>query len=145
MEERQQDIRHLFVYASLRSGFHNPAYRYISDFFISEGEAITAGCFYDRGNYPVAIPNTEGRHILGELYQIKDPASFPWVLNQLDDYEGLNTEPGEASPYRRAIATVMMLGKPIDAWVYWYNGDTSGLPVIQTGDILHYLQGLHKP
>jgi gamma-glutamylcyclotransferase (GGCT)/AIG2-like uncharacterized protein YtfP len=138
-------IHHLFVYASLRSGFHNPAYRYISDFFMPEGEAITGGCFYDRGNYPVAIPDTAGRHILGELYRIKDLASFPWVLEQLDDYEGLNTEAGEKPLYRRAVTTVMMLGKPINAWVYWYDGDTTGLPVIQTGDILHYLQGLHKP
>jgi len=25
------------------------------------------------------------------------------------------------------------------AWIYWYNGDVSGKPVIESGDVLQYM------
>ena len=44
------------------------------------------------GAYPAAIPTTDEKFIVGELYVIKSPAEFSYAIEQLDDYEGLNVE-----------------------------------------------------
>src|SRR5690606_28796804 len=97
----------LFVYGSLRSGFPNTAYEYISRYFqlVSPGEI--KGALYDMGEYAVAVPAAGDGTIKGELYQIKDPDEFYWALGQLDDYEGVSPEPGETALYRRDQAEVL--------------------------------------
>jgi gamma-glutamylcyclotransferase (GGCT)/AIG2-like uncharacterized protein YtfP len=43
--------------------------------------------------------------------------------------------------YRREIAKVYKEdGTLDDAWIYWYNGDVSGKPVVDSGDILSYIK-----
>lgn len=135
----------LFVYGSLRSGFRNPAYSYLTKHFIYLGEAVVKGRFYDKGEYPVAIPVSGDAFIQGELYQLNNPAEFNWVIEQLDDYEGVNVEPGETPLYRRDLVTVFQEGSPSDAWIYWYNGRIDNLPEVPVGDVLKYLQMKNKP
>ena len=92
------------------------------------------------GDYPAAIPGNHGT-IKGELYQIKDADEFYWALGQLDDYEGISPEPGEAALYRRDITEAALhTGEKMTAWVYWYNGDVTGRPHVASGDILQYLR-----
>lgn len=129
----------LFVYGSLRSGFRSPVYEYISRFFTFVGDATVKGKLYDLGEYPAAIPVTEDTFIKGELYTIKNEQEFSWAMGQLDDYEGVNVEEGEEKLYIRKITDVYLGGQVITAWVYWYNGDVTGKPVIASGDILEYL------
>lgn len=88
----------------------------------------------------VATPTEENYFIKGELYKLNiDNASF--VFGQLDDYEGLNPENGKAPMYRREIATVFADdGTMGEAWVYWYNGDVNGKPIIESGDVLEYIK-----
>ena len=138
-------IYHLFVYGSLRSGFKNPVYEYISRFFQLSGEAKVRGLLYDMGTYPAAVPS-EGEHfIIGELYEAKNPSEFSWAIGQLDDYEGVGAEADEVQHYRRELTTCYINGGMIQAWVYWYNGDVAGKPVITSGDVMDYLtQKLHK-
>jgi gamma-glutamylcyclotransferase (GGCT)/AIG2-like uncharacterized protein YtfP len=133
-------IYHLFVYGSLRRGFHSHAYEYISRFFNFVGEAKAKGKLYDLGEYPAAIPTLEEVFIKGELYFIQDPSEFSWAIGQLDDYEGVNVEEGEKQLYRRELADVYMNDKIIFAWIYWYNGEVNGKPVVASGDILEYMQ-----
>ena len=64
---------HLFVYGSLRSGFHSPAYEYISRYFDLVSEGKVKGKLYDMGEYPAAIPDNGDHYIIGELYVIKKP------------------------------------------------------------------------
>ena len=135
----------LFVYGSLRSGFRNPAYKYLSDFFILKGEAVVRGKFYDKGPYPVAIAVNDDHFITGELYEAKNSEGFEWAIAQLDDYEGLNVEPGEIPWYQRKLVTVYQNGQPSESWIYWYNQSVEGMPEIETGDILKYIQQLNKP
>jgi gamma-glutamylcyclotransferase (GGCT)/AIG2-like uncharacterized protein YtfP len=130
---------HLFVYGSLRSAFRSPAYEYISRFFDLIGEAKVKGSLYDMGEYPAAIPADDEVFIFGELYCIKKEDEFSWAIGQLDDYEGVNAEPGEPQLYRREIAGILINDKIIPAWIYWYNGDVSGRPHITSGDLLSYL------
>ena len=48
----------LFVYGSLRSGFRNPVYEYLTKYFHLLGEAVVKGKLYDQGEYPVAKATT---------------------------------------------------------------------------------------
>ena len=139
------DIYQLFVYGSLRSGFRNPVYEYLTRYFHLLGEAVVKGKLYDKEEYPVAAPTTEEKFISGELYAVNNPAEFSWAIAQLDDYEGLNVEEGEQPLYKREVVTAYQDGKPIQAWIYWFNGSTNGLPEIASGDLLQYLQQKNKP
>ncbi len=131
---------YLFVYGTLRSGFHNPAYEYISRYFDFFGNAKVKGRLYDLGEYPAATPTQDDAFITGELYIIKNEREFSWAIGQLDDYEGVVVESGEQRLYRREIADVFINDAIVPAWVYWYNGDLSGKPFISSGDIMDYLK-----
>lgn len=135
----------LFVYGSLRSGFRNPAYQYLTQHFHLLGEAVVRGKLYDNGAYPVAVETSGDDFITGELYVINNKDEFGWVLGQLDDYEGLNTEAGETPLYRRALADVFVNGQSNKAWVYWYNRNVECMKPIPVGDVLKYLQEKNKP
>lgn len=135
-----QGVFYLFVYGSLRSGFKSHAYEYISQFFELVGNAKVLGKLVDLGEYPAAVPAENEHYIVGELYKIKHENEFSWAFGQLDDYEGVAAEEDEIQLYRREIAEAEMNGNKIKAWVYWYNGDVTGKPVIASGDVLQYLQ-----
>jgi gamma-glutamylcyclotransferase (GGCT)/AIG2-like uncharacterized protein YtfP len=136
-----QEHHQLFVYGSLRKGFRHPAYDYISRYFSFVCNARIKGVLCDMGSYPAATPVTEESYITGELYSIKNEEEFSWALEQLDDYEGLHVETGEKPLFRREI-TIVYRGdnEKTQAWVYWFNGDTEGKPLIASGDVLEYLQ-----
>lgn len=135
----------LFVYGSLRSGFRNPVYQYLTKYFHLVGEAVVKGRLYDQGEYPVAIPSQDDKFISGELYAINDPMEFSWAIGQLDDYEGLNAEADEPVLYKREEVIAYQNGQPYKAWIYWFNGDVTGKPEIESGDLLQYLQQKNKP
>jgi gamma-glutamylcyclotransferase (GGCT)/AIG2-like uncharacterized protein YtfP len=128
---------YLFVYGSLRRGFHHPAYQYISEYFHFEGDATVRGRLYDLGQYPAAVPAAEGL-IMGELYRIRDENQYGWAFAQLDDYEGVCVEVGETQEYRREVTQVHCGGKELPAWIYWYARSVEGYPVVASGDVLEY-------
>ncbi len=128
----------LFVYGSLRRGFHSTAYEYISRFFSFVAEAKVKGKLFDMGEYPAAIPTSGNIFITGELYTIKQENEFPWAIGQLDDYEGLNAEADEIQLYRRELTEVYFNDQVTNAWIYWYNADVSGRPSIESGDLMNY-------
>jgi gamma-glutamylcyclotransferase (GGCT)/AIG2-like uncharacterized protein YtfP len=131
---------YVFVYGSLRSGFHSPAYQYISNYFNLFGEAKVKGKLFNTGEYPAAIPVEEDSFIKGELYLIKNENEFSWAIAQLDDYEGVVVEKDEQPLYRREMADVYINDAIVPAWIYWYNGDLSGKSLISSGDIMDYLK-----
>ena len=131
-------VYHLFVYGSLLSGFKSPAYEYISRYFNLVSPARIRGKLYDLGEYPAAVPTNDEVYITGELYLIKNEPEFSWALGQLDDYEGVTVEPGEAKLYKRELTTVYHNDESTMAWVYWYNSDVNNKTVVESGDILQY-------
>ncbi len=135
----------LFVYGSLRSGFRNPAYAYLTKYFHLLGEAVVKGKFYDNLTHPVAVPSAEESFIGGELYSVNNPEEFKWAVDQLDDYEGLNVEAGETPLYRREIVQAFQNGISSATWIYWFNGNVEGMKEITTGDVLKYLQQQNQP
>jgi gamma-glutamylcyclotransferase (GGCT)/AIG2-like uncharacterized protein YtfP len=134
--------RQIFVYGSLRSGFHHPAYEYISRYFVLIGNAKVKGSLYDMGEYPAAVPSDGDAFIVGELYAIKQADEFGWAIAQLDDYEGVNPGNGETPLYKREQTTVYINDTETQAWIYWFNGDVSGKTFIESGDVLQFIQ--HK-
>lgn len=133
-------VYQLFVYGSLRSGFRSPVYEYISRFFQFVGEAKVKGKLFDMGSYPAGISTNDDSFIIGELYRANEENEFSWAIGQLDDYEGVTVEPGEVKLYRREITEVYINNQVTSAWIYWYNGDVSGRPLITSGDLIQYLQ-----
>jgi len=128
------EIYNLFVYGSLRSGFRNPVYEYLTKYFHLLGEAVVKGKLYDLGNYPAAAATEEEKFISGELYTINNPKEFSWAIGQLDDYEGVNVAYDEVQMYYRAITDVYFNDQIIPSWIYWFNGDVSNKPLIASGD-----------
>lgn len=134
-------ITHLFVYGSLRSGFRNNAYQYLTKYFTLVGPAKVKGKLLDKGTYPVAIPTNEEKFIIGELYRINNIDELDWAIEQLDDYEGLNVEQGETPLYKRETVAALHDSQQTDAWIYWYNSNTTELREITSGDVMQYLHG----
>lgn len=132
------EIYQLFVYGSLLSGFHHPAYGYISRYFTLIGPAKVKGKLFDMGEYPAAIPVNEDVWITGELYQLNNKEEFEYALCQLDDYEGVFPEAGETPLYRREPVNVVINDRDTLAWIYWYNQDILGKPLIVSGSVLEY-------
>jgi len=128
------------VYGSLRSGFRSPAYEYISRYFDLVGEGKVKGELYDLGTYPAARPTDNNKFIIGELYRIRNEKEFAWAIGQLDDYEGVNVAFDEMLLYRREITEVQIDNKITNAWIYWYVGDVKDKPVIDSGDVLQYME-----
>ena len=131
----------LFVYGSLRSGFRSNAYNYISKYFTLIGAAKAKGLLLDMGTYPVAIATTNDKFIVGELYEINDKNAFDFIMAQLDDYEGINVEADEVALYKRDIVDVYIDNTIASkAYVYWFCGDVSNKPIIESGDVLQYFE-----
>lgn len=132
------ETTYLFVYSSLRRGFQQITYHYLTQFFRFVSDGKVKGILSDMGDKPVATPVLSDLFIIGELYQL-NVKNGSYVFGQLDSYEGVTTDEGEPGQYRRAITTVYTGdGTEIEAWVYWYNGDVSEKPIIASGDVLQY-------
>src|SRR4051794_16941505 len=138
------NMTRLFVYGTLRKGFHQPAYEYLSKYFAFLSVAKVRGRLYDLGEYPAAIPVKEDCFVTGELYELKAADEFNWVIEQLDEYEGLNPEEGERPLYKRELADVFYENKIAKAWIYWYNQSLAGYPPISSGDIFDTMNNNNK-
>jgi gamma-glutamylcyclotransferase (GGCT)/AIG2-like uncharacterized protein YtfP len=131
--------KYLFAYSSLRKGFHQEKYAYVTKYFDLVCSGKARGIISDLGTELVATPAKDDCFIKGELFKLKNENDFSYVFGQLDDYEGLDIEEGEKPLYRREIVQVYKEnGTTADAWIYWYSGDVSGKSVIDSGDILSY-------
>ena len=136
---KNPEVYQLFVYGSLRSGFRSPAYEYISRYFDLIGEAKVKGELFDLGSCPAAKPTDKNKFIIGELYRTKNENEFSWAIGQLDDYEGVHVGFDETQLYRRDITEVHIDNNITNAWIYWYHGDVKDKPIIESGDVLLYI------
>lgn len=132
-----------FLYGSLRVGFRDPNYSYLSKYFHAKGEASVRGKFYFNGSTPVAV-QTETGLLTGDVYELNDPEDFKWVAVQLDDYEGLNVEAGETPLYKRELVSIDLDGKPAQAWIYWYNRPVADFIELDAAEIAAYLKEQSK-
>ena len=131
---------HLFVYGSLLSGFNQPAFEYIRQYFTLVGPAKVQGALYDLGSYPAAIPSNQELFIVGELYRLNNEDEYSWAFSQLDDYEGINNDGTEPSLYKREHVSVHLDGGTVTAWIYWYDGELANKPLLTSGDVADYFR-----
>jgi len=126
----------LFVYSSLLKGFHQDGFHYISQYFSRLTAAKVSGILSEVNGEQFATPSNSQSSINGELYQLNNPGDFSYVFGQLDDYEGLDVEPGERPPYYRALTKVLTdTGEETLAWIYWFNRDPEVQPALTAGDV----------
>lgn len=93
-----------------------------------------AGLLYDLGRFPGAVPGHGTVH--GELLRLRDPQ----VWARLDRYEGYDADREDDSLFvRRRIDLI----SPPDwtAWVYWFSGDPTGRPQVESGDWAAHVEG----
>lgn len=129
--------KHLFVYSSLRKGFHQASYNYVTQYFSLVSNAKIEGIVSDVDGKHFATPGVGNSFIIGELYKLNDELDFSYVFGQLDDYEGLIVEQGEQPLYRRELTQVYHDdGIVTDAWIYWFNGDVRGKSIATSGNIV---------
>ena len=137
----QLKSEYLFVYSSLMEGFKSREYDYISQYFSFVSNGKVKGILSDLGGIPVATPSSEDHFIKGELYQINNTEDFSFAIGQLDDYEGVRPEADEIQLYKRELTTVYKEDESaVNAWIYWYQGDVAGKPVITSGDVMEYIR-----
>jgi gamma-glutamylcyclotransferase (GGCT)/AIG2-like uncharacterized protein YtfP len=131
----------LFVYSSLRKGFHLEAYQYLVKYFTFISMGKVKGILIDSGTEPVAAPTDKETFIKGELYKLNNKEDFSWVFGQLDEYEGIVAAQDEKILYKRELTKVYKDdGSVTEAWIFWFEGDVSGKPAIDTEDALEYVK-----
>jgi gamma-glutamylcyclotransferase (GGCT)/AIG2-like uncharacterized protein YtfP len=122
------DSTHLAVYGTLRPGLALPEQPPELALMLSDrGPCVLAGVLHDLGAYP-GLRTGAGR-VIGQLYQLDDPAS---VFEILDVYEGFDPQAPEHSLYVRQ--QVPLLEPSLVAWVYLYNREPDPMSVISSGD-----------
>ena len=113
---------YVFVYGTLRKGFGNH-YLLRDSKFIGYGITKEKYSLYVDGiPYVVKIPNTQ---IKGEVYEVDKH-----TLDELDELEG------HPDFYRRELIDVIVNGKTIKAWIYFFPYPKGEL--IKSGDFKNW-------
>ena len=117
----------VFVYGGLMRSFN--LHHYVA-FAAFVARATTRGLLYRVGQYPGM---TDGEGIVhGELYRFGDIAVALEVLDEVEDYDPLDTD---GSLYVRSLRPVVTdAGSTLLAWTYLYNQDVKGLTLVRDGD-----------
>jgi gamma-glutamylcyclotransferase (GGCT)/AIG2-like uncharacterized protein YtfP len=123
---------HLFVYGTLRAAFDGPMALWLRRSAILVGAAMIGGALYRIADYPGLVLEPEGL-VHGDLFALPDVAA---TLAVLDDYEECTPHHPLPHEYRRVRRTVQAAAGPVEAWVYLFAFDTTGLPLIAGGDFL---------
>ena len=96
------------------------------------GEGFIFGRLYDLGDYPGAKLRSEANEkVFGKIFEL--PADRT-VLNKLDNYEGFDpARPAESLFVRKRTSINRSNRQRLNGWVYEFNGDVTGCPVIESG------------
>lgn len=113
-------------YGSLRRGFGAQELLGINARLRPLGTGRIAGTLVDCGEYPALVDGPGW--VAAEFYSAEDRT----VIATLDAYEDCHPARPDQSLYRREWRPVE--GPVSHAWVYVYNRDPAGLPVIPGGD-----------
>ena len=125
------DSHLLFVYGTLMRTAHNAQAQYFHQAASFLGPARWQGRLYLVSYYPGAVPSELTEDIVhGELWTLTDPQT----LALLDQYEECSPHDPLPHEYTRSIETVWLGEQVLNAWVYIYNRDTSGLKQIASGN-----------
>ncbi len=124
-------------YGSLRPGFGAQELLGIAGRLRRLGPGRIDGTLVDCGEYPALVDGPGS--IVADIHVAEDRT----VLATLDAYEDCHPGRPEDSLYRREWRPVD--GPVPHAWVYVYNRDPRGLPVIPGGDWARHRPGPGRP
>lgn len=135
---------YLFVYGTLRyqaarTADGEEAFNQLNQAASFIGVASMSGQLFEVDGYPgICYQSDADTHVLGDLYQVDDPAT---LFDVLDAYEECAAQFSEPHEYlRQRVPVIRGNGETVQAWVYLYNGSTDLLPVIASGDYLQWQQ-----
>jgi len=96
------------------------------------GPARVRGRLYDFGAYPGAIlDDSSDSSISGQVFELPDGD----LLASLDDYEAFDPEDGAGSLFVRVKRPVTLAdGRQVECWIYVFDGDPGGAPIVAGGD-----------
>jgi gamma-glutamylcyclotransferase (GGCT)/AIG2-like uncharacterized protein YtfP len=126
-----------FFYGTLMAGFDRRRRAGIDNKMTYRGRGAITAALFDLGIYPAAVPSTDGR-VWGEVYEFCEVDA---VLAALDDIEGYSPSDPDRSLYiRRSVPVTLEDGRPVNAWVYFYNAPLGAAPRIPSGDYLAHIR-----
>lgn len=130
-------MERVFFYGTLMTPFNRTGRLHIDRNLLYMGHGWIAAALFDLGIYPAAVPD-EGSRVVGEVYEMTQPAS---ALRALDELEGYRPGEPETSLYTRRRTPVHMDdGTVVDAWAYFYNAPLGRAERIESGDYLEHLK-----
>lgn len=137
--EWSSDVTLLFVYGSLRTRVAQETEQALLKGSRRMGKASFWGKLYDVGSYPGLVESWDARAVVhGELYEVS-----PSQLRELDKHEACGVEDGDE--YVRRVCQVKGPNRRwVNAYVYIYNKDVVGLPLITGGDYVAYRRAQAK-
>jgi len=129
---------YLFVYGTLRKRYDLKLKDRVKDNLRYVGQAKIGAALYDLGKYPGAVPDRQGREVIGDVFLVEAPER---ALRILDQYEGIGEkDPGGGEFVRKKGWVKLRSGQRLQAWIYWYDFDPKGRTPIRYKDYLNYLK-----
>ena len=121
----------LFVYGTLARNARHEMHQYLVRHADYAGHAVFNGQLFQVGHYPGAVPSSNPEDkVFGELYRVSDPGD---LFAALDDYEGCGPHDPAPTEYVRRTMPVSQDGVELQAWIYLFDRDVTGLPRIMSG------------
>ncbi|MEL7123464.1 MAG: gamma-glutamylcyclotransferase family protein [Bacteroidota bacterium] len=127
----------LFVYGSLRSDFESRIGKQLKLFGNKLGVGYAAGRIFDLGMYPGFVPGGSEK-VEGDVIEIFENQEA--ILKDLDEFEGISTPLKTTDEYKRELIKVDIKGNIHECWVYVYQGDTTNLKHVRSGNYLDYIK-----
>ncbi|HEX2259376.1 MAG TPA: gamma-glutamylcyclotransferase family protein [Actinomycetota bacterium] len=128
--------RYLALYGSLMAGVGGLDRLGCSGSLAYVGPCQISGRLVDLGPYPGLILG--GGIVEAELYEVIDDS----VLGRLDRYEGHDPrDPSRSLFVRRKLR---LLKPPRDAWVFVYNRNSAGKPIVEAGSWKRHLEAMAR-
>lgn len=136
MTEEILAMKHVFVYGTLRAGEVNDIGQAAARSALGMpkliGEGSVRGRLFDFGNYPGLVPDDDGIHVRGDVYEVDER-----LVSVLDEIE--EVYPGEAGLFMQHEVTVDIDGAAFDCLYYPVQRHAvQGLPEIGSGDWVAY-------
>jgi gamma-glutamylcyclotransferase (GGCT)/AIG2-like uncharacterized protein YtfP len=122
----------VFFYGTLLPEFVPPAMRDVVAPLHFCGEGSVRGVLFDLGEYPGAVfDEMSDKRVYGAVFQLPVDSG---VLEKLDRYEGYEHGGHTASLFVRKLQPIDVAdGATMECWVYEYNGNPQGVPLIASG------------
>jgi gamma-glutamylcyclotransferase (GGCT)/AIG2-like uncharacterized protein YtfP len=129
-------MRYVFVYGTLRAGEVNDIGKAAASSALAMpilvGEASVRGRLFDFGSYPGLVPDADGIHVKGDVYQIDER-----LVSVLDEIE--QVYPGETGLFMPHEVTIDVNGAALPCLYYPVQRHAvEGLPEIGSGDWVAY-------